>query len=67
MNLDNRSFRLNFEITAIVEDAFFVSDVEAMLEHDFHLSREVALEEIEKMPMWLNLLSRLAYLTAPVQ
>ncbi len=33
-NFDNRSFRLNFEITAIILDARFASEVEAMLEDD---------------------------------
>lgn len=35
VNLDNRSCRLNFEATAVVFDAGFTRDVEAMLETDF--------------------------------
>ncbi len=44
-NLDNRSFRLNFELTLINYDAAFVSAVERMLEADFDRSRFVELEE----------------------
>jgi len=39
MNFDNRSFRLNFEITAAVADDAFASDVEHMLDADFSKSR----------------------------
>ena len=38
-NLDNRSFRLNFELTALVFDAAFAASVAAMLERDFARSR----------------------------
>jgi len=34
-NMDNRSMRLNFEITMLVVDRGFAKKVEAMLEHDF--------------------------------
>jgi cardiolipin synthase len=34
-NLDNRSFRLNFEAMAVVFDAGFAGRVETMLEADF--------------------------------
>lgn len=67
VNLDNRSFRLNFEITAIVASSRFAKQVEAMLERDFSHSRQMTLEEIERMPMWLRLVSRFAYLFAPLQ
>ena len=42
-NFDNRSFRLNFEITALFADAAICRDVEAMLEADF--ARSTPLEE----------------------
>ncbi len=31
-NFDNRSFRLNFEITALIGDPAFISEVEAMFD-----------------------------------
>jgi cardiolipin synthase len=42
-NCDNRSFRLNFEISMAVTDPAFVAQVEAMLLHDFtHCVRATA-------------------------
>ncbi len=66
-NFDNRSFRLNFEITAIVQDAEFVTDVERMLEADFSRSREMQPGELGAKPWWFRLSVRLARLTSPLQ
>jgi len=66
-NMDNRSFRLNFEITAIVDNKGFASQVETMLLNDFSQSNEMLIEEIEGKPLWFTILSRAAYLSAPVQ
>jgi len=66
-NMDNRSFRLNFEITAIVDDKDFAAQVETMLLNDFGQSNEMLIEEIEAKPLWFTILSRAAYLSAPIQ
>ena len=66
-NMDNRSFRLNFEITAIVDDKTFASEIETMLLEDFSHSSEMLIEEIEAKPLWFTILSRAAYLSAPIQ
>ncbi|MGL1832448.1 cardiolipin synthase [Rhodocyclaceae bacterium SMB388] len=66
VNLDNRSFRLNFEITAWVVDAAFARDMEAMFERDFARAREMVPEDITERPWWFRVASRAAYLTAPV-
>jgi len=66
-NLDNRSFRLNFEITAIVFDRGFAGQVEQMLRADFSGSRKMTLTEIEEKPLWFKAAARAAYLTAPLQ
>lgn len=66
-NMDNRSFRLNFEITAIVDDKEFANQVEKMLLNDFSQSNEMQMEEIEAKPLWFTILSRAAYLSAPIQ
>ncbi len=66
-NLDNRSFRLNFEITAIVLDRDFTRQVEQMLQDDFSGSRKMTLTEIEEKPFWFKAAARAAYLTAPLQ
>ncbi len=67
VNFDNRSFRLNFEITGIVRGKSFGREVEAMLVDDFAASREMTIEEIGRLPVWHRVVSRLAYLLAPIQ
>ncbi|MCM2130656.1 cardiolipin synthase [Larsenimonas rhizosphaerae] len=67
VNLDNRSFRLNFEITAYIPSPAFARSVEAMLEQDFKVSREVSLDEVQSRPLWRKIISRAAYLAAPIQ
>lgn len=66
-NFDNRSFRLNFEITMVVDDAGFASKTEAMLNDDFAESRFVKEDEYSKSGFFKRLLSRAALLLAPVQ
>lgn len=66
-NLDNRSFRLNFEVTAFVSDAKFISEVDDMLTWDFKNCREVAVEEFTKKPFLFRVACRAARLMAPVQ
>ncbi len=66
-NLDNRSFRLNFEITALSPDRAFVDEVTHMLELDFEASREVELEEFTKRSFPFRLACRASRLLAPVQ
>ena len=65
-NFDNRSFRLNFEITLLVEDPAFAGEVEAMLVHDLERSRQVGLAELEGKPAWFTLGMAIARLFAPV-
>lgn len=67
VNLDNRSFRLNFEITVFVPDRHFASEVRKMLEHDFTNCRQVTLDELQQRPLWRKLVSRAAYLLSPIQ
>lgn len=67
VNLDNRSFRLNFEITAFIPNQDFAASVQAMLENDFAQCRRVTIDEINQRSMWLKVISRAAYLMAPVQ
>ena len=66
-NLDNRSFRLNFEITAFVSDGKFIGEVSEMLEADFANSTEVKVEEFTEKPFLFRAACRAARLTAPVQ
>lgn len=66
-NLDNRSFRLNFEITAFVSDRKFIGKIGEMLEADFAGCVEVKVEEFTKKPFLFRAACRAARLTAPVQ
>lgn len=66
-NLDNRSFRLNFEITALSQDRAFVSAIEEMLTEDFKATIETKVEDFTKRPFWFRAACRLARLMAPVQ
>lgn len=66
-NLDNRSFRLNFEITAFCADPQFVAEVDAMLTQDFSNSREAKLEDITLKPFYFRAAVRAARLLAPIQ
>jgi len=66
-NFDNRSFRLNFEITAVVTDSAFAREVEQMFEADFSRAREVDRFELRKRPWWFRLGVSFAALTSPIQ
>ena len=65
-NFDNRSFRLNFEITAAVADEGFAAQVERMFEADFANSRMMESQEYSRKPWWFRLGARSARLMAPV-
>ena len=65
-NFDNRSFRLNFEITLLVNDEDFAAQVESMLERDFARSHQVSEADIAAKPPWFPLAMGTARLFAPV-
>ncbi len=66
-NLDNRSFRLNFEITAFSTDRRFVDKVTDMLTADFQHAREAKLEDFTSKPFLFRAACRAAHLLAPIQ
>lgn len=65
-NFDNRSFRLNFEITTVVFDVAFASKVERMFQNDFSASRLMEQDEYDNKPYWFKLAVRTARLAAPI-
>ncbi len=65
-NFDNRSFRLNFEITAVIADHDFNGEVARMLERDFARSELVDNDQNEDLSWVFQLMIRLARLLAPV-
>ncbi len=66
-NFDNRSFRLNFEITGLVSDPAFAAEIEEMFINDFANAREMTKADTDKHSFWFRLITRLARLTSPVQ
>jgi cardiolipin synthase A/B len=66
-NLDNRSFRLNFEITVLVEDRKFAAQVEAMLRRDFEQCERAHAEDLLRRSFWFRVAVRVARLMSPVQ
>lgn len=66
-NLDNRSFRLNFEVTGIVSNAAFNEEVSGMMEADFAQSTPTGPEVLANKPFWFRLSVRLARMLAPIQ
>ena len=63
-NFDNRSFRLNFEISILVIDRDFAQDVEAMFENDFATSSLI--ESLDGKSWSQTVGGRIARLFAPV-
>lgn len=65
-NLDNRSMRLNFEITAITTAPHFIGSVEAMLEADFAGSRLMTESDYQNRSTLFRLSCRAIRLLAPL-
>ena len=66
-NFDNRSFRLNFEITLLFAEPATVDEVEAMFTKDFTRSTRATAAEFTARPWWFRLAARTSRLMAPVQ
>jgi cardiolipin synthase len=65
-NMDNRSMRLNFEITAITTARHFVRSVESMLEEDLDSSRLMAEGDYQDRSILFRLGCRAVRLLAPL-
>ncbi len=65
-NLDNRSFRLNFEVIGIVSDLAFNKEVSQMLENDLANSIPTGSAALEDRTFLFQLLVRLARMLAPI-
>lgn len=64
-NLDNRSFRLNFETTALFFDQKTAGDVAAMLRADF-AKASLLIRSLSEQPLSIRLLAPMARLLSPV-
>lgn len=67
VNLDFRSFMLNFELSAIVQDTAFAARVEKMFEADFARSQPEDLANFQNGSFLFRLKCRLAALMSPEQ
>ncbi len=65
-NLDNRSLRINFEITMAFTDADFIRRVEAMCLDDFALSDPLTTDDVYRRSQLFRLAMRTARLFSPI-
>ncbi len=66
-NFDNRSFRLNFEITVLFAEEGVVRQAEQMFQKDFARSVPAHAADFTERPWWFRLAARTSWLMAPVQ
>jgi len=66
-NFDNRSFRLNFEISAFIIDQDYAKKVETMFEDDFKHTTIMESDALAKKSSWFQFKVQLARLTSPIQ
>ncbi len=66
-NFDNRSFRLNFEITLLFSEPSTVREAEKMFAADFARSTRATAADFTARPWWFRLAARTSRLLAPVQ
>ncbi len=66
VNFDNRSFRLNFEVSAAIADQEFASQLETMLRNDLSNARQLQIFRLEDQPVWQRFKAHAAALLAPI-
>ncbi|MGW8370501.1 MAG: cardiolipin synthase [Gammaproteobacteria bacterium] len=65
-NFDNRSFRLNFEVTAVIRDDDFAAEMERMFENDFAQSTPLDLASLDDKGFWWRLGVSVSRLFSPI-
>lgn len=65
-NLDNRSFRLNFELSILIPDRGFATEVEKMLSKDFDNSQLISSEDATNHKFLIRILIAGARLLSPI-
>lgn len=65
-NFDNRSFRLNFEITALIGDDDFTRGTEKMFKNSFASSRIMQGGDYDNKSLWFKFAVRVCRLMSPV-
>ncbi|WP_417689637.1 cardiolipin synthase [Roseibium sp.] len=66
VNFDNRSFRINFEITLWFTHARMIEKIAAMLEKDFAISHQVAEDDLDNRSYAFRVLAQGARLLSPI-
>ena len=66
-NLDNRSMRLNFELTVLFADRAFAAQVAAMLEEDFRHCQRATPGDLGRRNLFFQIAVRVARLLSPIQ
>lgn len=66
-NLDNRSLRINFELTLVFHDKNICNQIKHMLQEDLQHCVELTQQSLDDMGFVSRFLSRLSRLFAPVQ
>jgi cardiolipin synthase len=66
-NLDNRSMRLNFELTLLFADRAFAGQVANMLEQDFQKCQRATPGDLGRRSIFFRIAVRIARLTSPIQ
>lgn len=67
LNLDNRSFHLNFEVTTFMTQSRMIVAIEEMLTMDFEHSRLVDFADYDQRPLPFRAAVKIARLFAPLQ
>jgi len=65
-NFDNRSFRINFEVTLVAEGTIDEAVV-GMMQRDFERCRGASLHDFERRAWWFRVAARTARLLSPIQ
>ncbi|MDJ0784054.1 MAG: cardiolipin synthase [Desulfosarcinaceae bacterium] len=66
VNLDNRSLRINFEITMVFLDRGFIAQIEEMCANDFAQADLLTPDEVYRRPLYFRLAIRAARLFSPI-
>jgi len=65
-NFDNRSFRLNFEVSALIVDEAFAREMQTMFETDFEKAVPIDPDVWDERPIWWRAGVQLSRLASPV-
>jgi cardiolipin synthase A/B len=66
VNLDNRSFFLNFEVMTLSINRQFIESVDTMLRSDLNTSFAIDFNTYQKKPFWFKLAARVSRLLEPI-